>query len=118
MKLKSFIQERIKQRLASSDALVVYDPDRRYRELVTELAGNNVFVVDASESTIRAREEAMGWWLQMGEKSANSGRLLVYVPFRKPATDEGRQKDPFPTLRSRRQKSFLTGTVTAIRRCV
>ncbi|BDC48930.1 hypothetical protein F183_A12460 [Bryobacterales bacterium F-183] len=95
MKLKSFIQERIRQRLTSTDSLVVYDPDRRYRDLVLELAGNNVCVVDACESTIKAREEAMSWWLQMGEKSANSGRLLVYVPSRKPATDEARQKDPF-----------------------
>ena len=95
MKLKSFIQERIRQRLAAADSLVVYDPDCRYRELVLELAADNVYVVDASTSGITARERAMSWWTQMGEKSANSGRLLIYVPFAKPTTDVGRQKDPF-----------------------
>ncbi len=95
MKLKSFIQERIRQRLASTDSLVVYDPDSRYRDLTLELADTQVCVVDATPSIITAREDAMRWWGRMGETSANSSRLLVYVPYPKPLTKEDCQKDPF-----------------------
>ena len=94
--LKSFIQnEVLLKRLQSTDVLVVYDPDLRYRELCLELATPERRVVDATESSIESRELAMATLQTLGQPKAEFTSLLVYVPAPAPLSDEDKQRDPF-----------------------
>ena len=94
--LKSFIQnEVLLKRLQSTDVLVVYDPDQRYRDLCLELASPERRVVDATQSSIESRELAIATLQTMGQPNAEVTSLLVYVPAKAPLTDEDKQRDPF-----------------------
>ncbi len=95
MKIQEFIQTHILlPRLQQSGVLVVYDPDRRYHELCSALTTDTLQVVDASESSITSRAEALAALQQLGQPNAADG-VLVYVPAHAPLTDEERQRDPF-----------------------
>jgi hypothetical protein len=54
-----------------------------------------VTLVDASESSIEAREAAGRALAGLGPASGQSSQLLIYVPAGAPVTDEDRQQDPF-----------------------
>ncbi len=74
---------------------MVYDPDRRYRELCLDLATAKVRVVDSSESSIASREAALRALCEVGQPRAPLEGVLIYVPGRRPTTDEQKQADPF-----------------------
>jgi hypothetical protein len=96
MGLKTFIQtEILKPRLQDKEILVVYDRDRRYRELCLELANSEVRVVDASQSSIESRESAMTALQALGQPSSPIKGLLIYVPAAPPLSEEAKQRDPF-----------------------
>ncbi len=96
MKFKEyFINKILTPRLQKSEILVVYDPDRRYRELCLEMAGADLRVIDASESSIESREAALAALQAMGQTNPKIKGLLIYVPAPPPLTDEAKQKDPF-----------------------
>src|SRR5262245_1958079 len=96
MKIKEFIQnELLLPRLKSALALVVYDPDRRYRDLCLELATDKRIVIDAGESSIESREAALATLRKLGEPHGPLEWMLVYVPAKRPEKDEQRQIDPF-----------------------
>lgn len=96
MTLKSFIQQEVLlKRLQGNGVLVVYDPDRRYRELCLELASPERCVVDASTSSIESRELALAMLQMLGQPQPTVTELLVYVPAPAPLTDEDKQRDPF-----------------------
>jgi hypothetical protein len=96
MKIKEFIQnELLLPRLNSALALVVYDPDQRYRELCLELATDKRIVIDAGESSIESREAALATLRKLGEQHSPLEWMLVYVPAKRPLKDEQRQLDPF-----------------------
>jgi hypothetical protein len=96
MTIRQFIQEEVlRPRLKKASVLVVYDPDRRYRDLCGEMAGEKCVVVDASESSIESREQALLLLQELGKPGAKVENLLIYVPATKPLTDEDRQQDPF-----------------------
>lgn len=98
MIIKEFIQEEVLLlRLKKAGVLVVYDPDRRYRELCNELADEKRVVVDATESSIESREQAMVALQAFGQPGTKLESLLVYVPARRPLIDEEKQQDPFAT---------------------
>ena len=98
MTIKRFIQEEVLlPRIKKAGVLVVYDPDRRYRELCNELADEKRVVVDATESSIESREQAMVALQAFGQPGTKLESLLVYVPARRPLTDEEKQQDPFAT---------------------
>src|SRR5688572_17740636 len=92
MKIREFIQDRFRQRLEERRALVVYDPEGRYRQLTLDINGGALTVVDAGSSIIQAREKAFAVWRELGH--VPSRRLLVYVPAPVPNEDE-RFDDPF-----------------------
>ena len=53
MSIAAFIREDIfRDRLKKASALVVYDPDRRYRDICSAMEDDATAVVDASESSI------------------------------------------------------------------
>jgi len=96
MKIKEFIQnELLLPRLKSTLALVVYDPDRRYRELCLEMATDKRIVIDAGESSIESREAALATLHKLGEQHSPLEWMLVYVPAKRPERIEQRQIDPF-----------------------
>src|SRR5499426_1609085 len=96
MKIKEFIQnELLLPRLKSALALVVYDPDRRYRELCLELVTDKRIVIDASESSIESREAALATLRKLGEPHSLLEWMLVYVPAKRPERDDQREVDPF-----------------------
>ncbi|MDF9799777.1 hypothetical protein OKW21_005040 [Catalinimonas alkaloidigena] len=94
MDIKSFIKKEVlTPRLQKKQVLVVYDPDHRYRDLCLEMADEKRVIVDASESSITSREEAMNALNALGRNEIE--QLLVYVPKAKPIEEEEKQKDPF-----------------------
>jgi hypothetical protein len=97
MKIAEFIQQEIvRKRLEERQTLVVYDADRRYRDLCLALSGERLRVIDASESSIESREAALAALQEMGASTHPAVRqLLVYVPVPAPMTDEQKQRDPF-----------------------
>ncbi|MDI9846728.1 PglZ domain-containing protein [Rhodoblastus sp. 17X3] len=95
MSIANFIrQEVFEPRLKKASVLAVYDPDRRYHDLCQTLADPDTALVDASESSITAREAAMLTLARLGRPDQPK-KLLVYIPTKPPVTDEERQKDPY-----------------------
>jgi hypothetical protein len=96
MKIKEFIQSQVLlPRLRQNGVLVVYDPERRYRDLCLELASEKLRVIDASHSSITSRAAALQALQQFGKPNPDIEGILVYVPSRVPLTDEEKQRDPF-----------------------
>lgn len=96
MSIARFIRDEIflKRLREVVQVLCVYDPERRYRDICLDLGDEGVRVVDASESSIEAREAAMhalAHIAQPGEPKL----LLVYVPAKPPLMDEERVHDPY-----------------------
>lgn len=95
MRIADFIRNEIfRPRLKKASVLAVYDPDRRYRDLCLSIGDATAVVVDASESSIEARETAMLALASLG-KPERPKELLVYVPAKPPLSNEARQADPF-----------------------
>ena len=97
MKIRDFLQKEVfASRAAKHGALLIYDPARRYRELALSLAASQCRVIDAGPSVIEAREAAMRGLRDLTEGKIQ--QLVVWIPTRKPESDEGRQGDPFSVL--------------------
>ena len=96
MSIAEFIRESVlRPRLKQAGALVVYDADKRYREQCFDLASEKVRVVDASESSIESREAALLALREVGHPQTPVDGVLIYVPRKRPDTDEEKQADPF-----------------------
>ncbi|MCI0491146.1 MAG: PglZ domain-containing protein [Blastocatellia bacterium] len=96
MQIAEFIRERIiNPRLQQRGCLVVYDPERRYRDLCLRAASDTIKVIDASESGIESRMEALRALRELGNPQTSVKGLLIYVPAAKPLNDEQKQADPF-----------------------
>ena len=95
MKIQKFISLHLQKRLDAHKSLVIYDPDELYRDVVMELSGDKVTVVDGSASTIVGRETALEAWCQMGQADDENIRLAVYLPLKRPLTDQERQQNPY-----------------------
>lgn len=96
MSIAEFIRESIlRPRLKQSGCLIVYDADKRYREQCFDLGAEKVRVVDVSESSIESREAALLALRDVGQPQAPLEGVLIYVPTKRPETDEQKQVDPF-----------------------
>jgi len=96
MSIAEFIRESVlRPRLKEAGCLVVYDVDKRYREQCFDLAADKVRVVDAAESSIESREAALLALGEVGQPKAPLEGVLIYVPAKRPETDEQKQVDPF-----------------------
>jgi hypothetical protein len=96
MSIAEFIRESVlRPRLKQTGCLVVYDADKRYREQCFDLAADKVCIIDASESSIESREAALLALREVGQPNAPLEGVLIYVPARRPETDEQKQADPF-----------------------
>lgn len=96
MAIADFIREEVlRPRLAAAGCLVVYDVQGRYKDLCLDLKDEKTQVVDASESSIESREAALAALRTVGQPSSKLQGVLIYVPSKRPETDEQRQIDPF-----------------------
>ncbi|WP_404326441.1 PglZ domain-containing protein [Cobetia sp. UIB-001] len=94
MSIEAYIQEQVlAERLRKSSVVVVYDAELRYRRLCQGLASDGTAVVDATESSIESREQAMRALQGLGRNELQG--LLLYVPVEAPLDDEHKQVDPF-----------------------
>src|SRR5689334_9859897 len=62
MTIRDFIKETFQARSENAGALVIYDDQQRYREVVRGMAGENLTVIDATNSFIEAHEQAVERW--------------------------------------------------------
>jgi len=92
--IQEYISNHLINRLENCRSLVVYDPEQRYREIVTTLAGEDCVVIDGSQSTILGREQALDTWRDMAAGS-DVQYLLVYLPIKSPVYDEEKQQNPY-----------------------
>ncbi len=96
MKIQEFLTDQIfRPRLGAAAVLVVYDPELRYQASCQKLSSYRCQFVDASESSILSREEALAALQELGRVDTRIHQLLVYVPTKPPVTDEEKQRDPF-----------------------
>ena len=96
MSIQEFIQTEVMlPRMKRNGVLVVYDPDRRYRELCGQIADEGIRVVDATENSIESRESAASALIALGAANTDVSGLVVYVPAHAPVTNVDRQRDPF-----------------------
>ncbi|MGB5157327.1 PglZ domain-containing protein [Desulfobacterium sp. N47] len=96
MEIKKYIQNQVfLPRIKKNSVLVVYDPEKIYRDLCLDMANDTIKVVDASNSSITSREDALKILKELGNPNTGLEGLLVYVPAKAPETDEAKQKDPF-----------------------
>ena len=67
MSIAHYIQhEVLLPRARDARVLVVYDAERRYRDLCLGLANDELQVVDASESSIESRDAALQSFVSLG----------------------------------------------------
>lgn len=95
MRIKDSIREHLDKRLKRSPVLVVYDPERRYFDIVQSLAVENCRLIDGSLSTILGREQAILEWCLLAEDENIGNRLIIYLPINKPVTDREKQANPY-----------------------
>lgn len=95
MAIQDFIREQLRKRIEKTISLVVYDPEKRYRDIVHALASDDCQVIDGSESTILGREQALDAWRRLAVEKGKQKHLLVYLPIKKPKGDEDRRQDPY-----------------------
>ncbi|KWT98888.1 MULTISPECIES: PglZ domain-containing protein [unclassified Variovorax] len=96
MSIAEYAREQVlRPRLLKAGCLVVYDPQQRYRDLCLALAADKLHVVDTAESSIESREAALRALQQLGKPKPQLEGVLIYVPARRPETDEDKQTDPF-----------------------
>ena len=96
MSIATFISDSVlRPRLLRAGCMVVYDPDHRYRDLCLALADDRIRVIDASESSIESRYEAIMALREIGRPKRGIEALLIYVPKRRTEADEDKQDDPF-----------------------
>lgn len=94
MTIRDYIRTEVfAKRAEQANCLVIYDPVRRYHDIVAALASPSCRIIDAGISVIEQREAAMAALIDLGEGKLH--QLIIWVPTLPPESDEDRQKDPF-----------------------
>ncbi len=94
--IKTFIQQDVLlPRLKKAGVLVVYDSERRYRELCQGLETDSLQIIDAADNSIESRELGLKVLADLCAPNTDTAGMLVYIPAHAPVSDEERQKDPF-----------------------
>jgi len=94
MTIRDFIRDQVfGARAQDQGSLVIYDPTRRYREIVQGMNDEKRLVVEAGESVILARERAGVGLAELA--SGKIHQLIIWVPIPRPQDPEEKQKDPF-----------------------
>lgn len=94
MTIRDYIQDQVFGRRAKEHScLVIYDPARRYREIVLALESEHCRVIDVAKSVVEQRELANDAFADLVEGRIH--QLVIWVPAVKPIESEARQRDPF-----------------------
>jgi hypothetical protein len=94
MNFREYIRDEVfTKRAADAECLVIYDPTRRYREIVRGMESASCRVIDAGSSVIEQREAAMTALRDLGDGKIQ--QFVLWVPARKPEADEEYQGNPF-----------------------
>jgi hypothetical protein len=93
--IEQFVTERLRGLMAARRVLTVYDPERRYREIVADLASSKVRLVELTDDVIGAREEALEKLRDLGGDPTYASALVLYLPRPRRLDDAGRCQDPF-----------------------
>jgi PglZ domain len=92
--IREYIRDEVfTKRVRDFGCLVIYDPTRRYRDIVHGMESASCRVIDAGSSVIEQREEAMTALRDLGDGRVQE--FIVWVPARKPEVDEEYQGNPF-----------------------
>jgi hypothetical protein len=73
--------------------LVIYDPDRCYRDIALSMATAQCRVIDAAQSVIEQREAATEALMELAEGRIH--QLVIWIPALRPEDNDGKQRDPF-----------------------
>jgi len=92
MNIEDYIKNQVFEKRLDQRVLVVYDPERRYRDLCLSMSDKDTVVVDSTESSIESREVAVE---TIAGFNKGGTKMLVYVPAAVPTDDEAKQRDPF-----------------------
>ena len=96
MKIAEFIaQEVLKPRLVAKGCLVVYDADKRLRDLCLDMATERICVVDAGAGSLAGRQAMQQALRELGQSNPSLDGLLIYIPASASLTDEALQANPF-----------------------
>ncbi|MDC0275410.1 hypothetical protein OAL00_00585, partial [Verrucomicrobiales bacterium] len=94
MTISDYIRDQVfRPRAEEHRCLVIYDPERRYREIVLSLASDKTQVIDVTDSVIEQREAANEALNQLA--LGHIHQLLVWVPVAAPNDDDDKQRDLF-----------------------
>ncbi len=92
--IRQFIIDHFKKKLKDLPTLVVYDPELRYRELLTEIQDENIRVFDGCTKLLNTREEAIEYYTNTLPHDGKA-RMMFYVPFKEPLGRQEKLMDPF-----------------------
>jgi hypothetical protein len=94
MTIRDYIQNQVFARRAKDKGcLVIYDSERRYRDIALSLADTQCRVIDVSESIIEQREAATEALSQLADGTIH--QLIIWTPLNRPDDNEAKQRDPF-----------------------
>lgn len=94
MTIRDYIQNEVfAKRAAEAGCLVVYDPKRRYHEMVRGMASPTCRVIDTNHSIIQQREAAETALRELADGKLH--QVIVWVATSHPQSDEDLQRDPF-----------------------
>lgn len=97
MTIETFVQDEIlRPRAERARALVVYDSEGLYHDLVLAMATPRLKVIDAQSSIIDARSAAALALSDLGARRIDT--LIIWTPTPRPLTDEGKKLDPFAAV--------------------
>jgi hypothetical protein len=92
--IRPYITEHFRKILHTRPTLVVFDPDRRYKEIIIGMADDQIRVFDTSTNILIVREEITSFYATVIAEDINA-RMVVYVPFKEPLTRQEKLMDPF-----------------------
>lgn len=94
MAIREYIREQVFSRRAiEHGALVIYDPTRKYRDIVLEMVSEHCIVIDAAQSVIEQREAATEALTALAEGAIH--QLVILIPASAPEDNDAKQSDPF-----------------------
>ena len=111
MSIASFIRDTVlRPRLLQAGCMVVYDPDNRYYDLCLGLSGDRIRFIDASESSIESRHDAI---MALREVGKTKREMHCWSMFRSRAQKPMKKSRLIPSQFMRKvARSFPKMTVT------
>ena len=95
MKITDFIKNKFVAKLKERQILVIYDPQKIYKEIVDSLNNLEITLVDGSKSTILSRFAAMSALQGLSDDGSSERQMVIYLPIQAPINDEEKMLDPY-----------------------